>query len=124
MGALFYWLCDCNAIEEVLKYNDSIHQLKRWGQKRLVREFVIIHRLAAVMQDFDGISRYINPLIHQYTITASRLHIEDVAIRPFAYSVDDFIRSSNARHVTTSDALSSSITISSIPSIPTLYCTQ
>ena len=28
-GVLFYWLCDCNEIKEVLKYNDSIHRLKR-----------------------------------------------------------------------------------------------
>ena len=28
-GTLFYWLCDCNAIKDIVKYNGSIHQLKR-----------------------------------------------------------------------------------------------
>ena len=75
------------------------------------------------MQEIDSVSRYINPLVHQYTITASRLHTEDVTIHPFAYSFDVFIRSNITRHVTASDALSISITTSSIPPIPTLYHT-
>ena len=36
-------------------------------------EFVIIHRLAAMMQDVDGVFRFIDPLVHRYTITASLL---------------------------------------------------
>ena len=89
MDTLFYGLCECNAIEEILEYNGSIHQLKRWGcQELLAYEFVIIHCLAAMMQDVDSISRYLDPLVHQYTITASRLHIKDVTIRLFAYSFD------------------------------------
>ena len=27
-GTLVYWICDCNAIKEVIEYNGSIHQLK------------------------------------------------------------------------------------------------
>ena len=73
-----------------------------------------------MMQDIDGVSRYIDPLVHQYAITASRLHIADMTVRLFAYSFDVFIRCNNPRHVTASDALSISITTSSIPSIPTL----
>ena len=64
-GILFYWLCDCNEIKEVLKYNDSIHRLKRWSQELLEYEFVIVHRLAAIMKDVDSISRYIDPLVRQ-----------------------------------------------------------
>ena len=120
---LFYWLYDCNAIIDILEYNDSIQQLKWWSKEILAYEFVIIHCLAATMQDVDGVSRYIDPLLHQYIITASRLHTEDVIIRPFSYSFDVFIRCNNPRHVTASNALSVSITKSSIPSIPTLYYT-
>ena len=73
------------------------------------------------MQDVDGVSRYIDPLVHQYTITASRLRTEEVTIRPFASSFDVFHHCNNTCHVTASDALSISITIASSPSIPTIY---
>ena len=86
-------------------------------------EFVIIHRLAAMIQDSDGVSRYIDPLVHWYTITASRLHAEDVTERPFTYSYDVFHACNNPRHVIASDALSISITITTHPSIPILYHT-
>ena len=76
-----------------------------------------------MMEDVDGISRYIDPLVHQYTIIASRLHTEDVSIRPFAYSVDVFHHCNNQRHVITSNVLSISTTITSIPSIHLLYHT-
>ena len=74
-----------------------------------------------MMQDVDGVSWYIDTLVHQYTINASRLHAEDATIRQFAYSFDIFHRCHNPRHVTAPDALSISITIFSSPSIPTLY---
>ena len=122
-GTLFYWLCDCKAIKEIIEYNGSIHQIKRWSQELLAYEFVIIHRLAAMIQDVDGISRYIDLLVHQHTITTSRLHTEDVTERPFAYSFDVFHRCNNQRHVTASNVLSISITIATNPSIPTLYHT-
>ena len=77
-----------------------------------------------MMQDIDGVSRYIDPLIHRYTITASRLHAEDVTERPFACSYDVFHSCNNPRHVTPSDTLSISITIATHPSIPTLYYTS
>ena len=81
----------------------------------------MIHRSAAMMQDVDGVSWYIYPLVHQFTINASSLHTEDETIRQFAYSFDIFHRCHDPRHVTAPDSLSISITISSSPSIPTLY---
>ena len=74
-----------------------------------------------MIQDVDGVSQYIDPLIHRYTITASRLHTENVTERPFVYSFDVFHRCNNPRHVTASNTLSISITIALNPSIPTLY---
>ena len=75
------------------------------------------------MQEIDSVSRNIDPLVHQYTITASRLHTEDVTIRPFVYSFDVFIRSNSTRHIAASDTLTIFIITSSIPPIPTLYHT-
>ena len=76
-----------------------------------------------MMQDVDGVSRFIDPLVHWYTITASRLHTEDVTERPFVYSYDVFHSCNNPRHVTASDALSISFTIATHPSLPILYHT-
>ena len=84
-------------------------------------EFVIIHRVAAIMKDVDIISRCVDPLVDQYNMTYIRLHSEDVTKRPFAYSFDVFARCTNTRHVSASDALSISITTASITSISALY---
>ena len=74
-----------------------------------------------MIKDGDSVSRYIDPLVYQYIITASRLHKKYVTTRPFAYSFDVFIRCNNSRYVTTSDVLSVSITTSSVTSIPIIY---
>ena len=121
MGYIFYWMFDCNAIKEIIEYDGSIHQLKRWTQELLAYEFVIIHRVATMMKDVDSISRCVDPLVHQYNMTDVRLHSEDVTKRPFAYSYDVFTRCTNPRHITASDALSISITTASITSISALY---
>ena len=63
----FYWLCGCNTIKEILEYNVSIHQLKQWTQKLLAYEFVIIHPVAAIMKDGDGVSRHVDPLFTNTT---------------------------------------------------------
>ena len=74
-----------------------------------------------MMKDVDTISRYVDPLVHQYNMTAPRCQVKDVTKRLFAYRFDIFIRYINPRHVKASDTLSISITISSITSISTLY---
>ena len=47
-------------MKEILEYNGSIHQLNRWIQKLLVYKFIIVHRLAAMIQDVDGVTQYID----------------------------------------------------------------
>ena len=42
----------------------SIHQLTYWSQEYLAYEFGIIHRVNKIMKNIDGLSRYIDPLIH------------------------------------------------------------
>ena len=73
--------------------------------------------------DDDDVSRYVDSLVYQYIINASRLHTEYVTIRQFACIFDVFIRFNNPLHDTTSGALSLSITTLLFPLIPTLYHT-
>ena len=66
--------------------------------------FTIIHRAASMMDDVNGLSRYIDILIHRYPTQASRMHLADIAKRPFAYSFDSFISCSNLRRFSSSDS--------------------
>lgn len=61
LGTIFYWLCDCSAIKEVLEYNGSIHQLKHWFQEILAYEFVCLHYPRKMMKDVDRVCRNIDP---------------------------------------------------------------
>ena len=70
-----------------------------------------------MMIDIDAVSRYVDPLVYQYNMTAARFHIKDVTERTFAYSFDIFIHRTSPRHVKYSDVLSISITTVSITSI-------
>ena len=87
-GILFYWICDCSAIKEVLEYDGSIHRLKRWAQELLAYKFVCIHRPNKMMKDVDSICRHIDPLIHRYLVNASTS--KDILSRSFAYNFDFF----------------------------------
>ena len=53
MGGEFYWICDCIAVKEILEYNGSIHQLRRWSHELLGYEFAIIYRASSMMKDAD-----------------------------------------------------------------------
>ena len=74
-----------------------------------------------MMKDVDGISRYVDPLVRQYNMIVTCLHIDDVTKRPFAYSFDVFISSTNPRHIVSSYVLSISITTESITPNFALY---
>jgi hypothetical protein len=56
-GKHFYWICDCNAVKEVLEYDGNIHQIRRWSQELLGYHFTVIHRPAKMMKDVDALSR-------------------------------------------------------------------
>ena len=74
-----------------------------------------------MMKDFDGLFRYVDPLAHQYKMTATCLHINDVTKRSFVYIFEVLIYCTKPRHFIASGVLSISInTVSSI-SISTLY---
>ena len=91
LSALFYRICDCSSVKEVLEYDGSIHQLKRWTQELMVYEFVCLHRPNKMMKDVDGVCRYIDPLIRRYLFDAAAMRSDDIALRIFAYNFDVFL---------------------------------
>ena len=74
-----------------------------------------------MIKDVDGLSRYVDPLVYQYIITACHLHTEDVTTRPFIYSVDFCIFYNNSYRVAASYPLTISITTSSVTIIRIVY---
>jgi hypothetical protein len=56
-GKHFYWICDCNAVKEVLEYDGNIHQVRRWLQELLGYQFSVIHCPERMMKDVDALSR-------------------------------------------------------------------
>ena len=115
---IFYRICDCNTIKEILEYTGSIYQLCRWSQELFAYDFSIIRRPAKMMKDIDTCSRHINTLIHQYLVSAYSICYSDILFRCYAYSYDVFHHCSNPHHVTASStsliATSSSVTFPSI----------
>ena len=77
-----------------------------------------------MMKNTNGVSRYVDSLLYQYIITASRLYSEDVVTRPFAYNFEVFIRCNKPRHVTVFDAIPISINTLSITSIVSFLIPQ
>ena len=120
-GALFYWLCDCSSVKEVLEYDGSIHKLKRWTQELMVYEFVCLHRPNKMMKDVDGFCRHIDPLIHRYLVDAAVMRSDDIVLRPFPYNFDVFSQCANPRHVSHHDVISDTVIISAVPTPSVLY---
>ena len=102
-GKKFYWFCDCVAVKEISEYTGNIHKLQCWSQELFGYEFAIIHSVASMMKDADGLSRYIDVLIHCYFAQAAHVRADDVVQRPFVYSYDAFNTCSNPRRITTSN---------------------
>ena len=105
----------CIAVNKILEYSRSIHQLRRWSQKRLDYKFAKIHRTSSMMKDVDGLSRHIDVLIYRYLTQARSMHLVDIAKRPFSYSFDSFISCSNPRRVTASNSTITTETYSPLP---------
>ena len=82
-GNKLYLFCDCVAVKEISEYTGNIHQLQRWSQELFGYEFAIIHRVASMMKDVDGLSRHIDIILHRYFAQAARMRADDVAQRPF-----------------------------------------
>jgi hypothetical protein len=89
-GTVFYWICDCSAMKEMLNYDGQIHVVRRWAQELLGHHFAVIHRPACMMQDVDALSRRHDGLVHQCMLHAAHLSAADRARRPCAYDPDAF----------------------------------
>ena len=46
-----------------------------------------------------AVSRYIDPLIHKYLVTAFNMRTDDIQLRPFAYDLDAFFNCFNPHHL-------------------------
>ena len=53
-------------------------------------EFAISYHATSMMKDVDGLRRHIDIIIHRYLVQANRMRVNDVTLRPFAYSYDSF----------------------------------
>ena len=90
-------------IKEILKYCRGIHQLRRWYQDIFGYEFSIIHCIASMMKDVDGLSRYIDPLICRHLVQAYYIPANNNVLRPYDYCRDTFTNCYNSRRITASD---------------------
>jgi hypothetical protein len=88
-GTRFYWMCDCNAIKEILEYEGNIAMVSRWAQELLGYHFTVIHRSARMMVDVDGLTRRFGKPIAEYIMIAHIMSKRDQKMRPEAYR-DDF----------------------------------
>ena len=89
-GHHFYWLCDCNTVQEVLDYDGSIHMIKRWSQELLGYQFSVVHRPAKMMTDVDALGRQFSPDIAEHLRISTLLHSIDKSARNPAYDPATF----------------------------------
>ena len=69
---MFYWICDCSAMKEILNYVGQIHVVRYWAQGLLGYHFAVIHHPARMMVEIDTLSpRYEVLSIRQYMTYAS-----------------------------------------------------
>jgi hypothetical protein len=120
-GALFYWICDCSAVKEVLDYDGPIHVVRRWAQELLGYHFAVIHRPARMMQDVNALSRPSAPLVNQYSTYASLLVATDCSRRPAAYAPSSFpFHSTKCPDILPTPADAASAVSASVSVLPTL----
>ena len=60
-GILFYSLCDCSVVKDILEYNGSILMIKRWAQELLGYQFLGVHQHEKFMRDVDSLNRFYEP---------------------------------------------------------------
>ena len=87
-GTHFYWMCDCNAVREILEYEGNIAMVSRWAQELLGYHFTVIHRSARMMVDVDGLTRRFGKAIAEYVMIAHIMSRRDQKTRPEAYRHD------------------------------------
>ena len=91
LGCLFYWMCDCSAVKEVLEYEGSISYVCRWAQELLGYHFSCVHRSNRMMANVDSLTRRFGKPTAQYLAVAFLLHQNNKEARPSAYDPNNFI---------------------------------
>ena len=91
-GMHFFWLCDCDAVKEILEYDGPIHMCRRWAQELLGYTFTCVHRTSKMMLDVDGIcrGRYHDPLIASHFDIANSNKTLDKQQNPDKYYPSTF----------------------------------
>lgn len=98
-GNKFWWLCDCNAVREVLDYSGTIHMISRWAQELLGYDFEVVHRSATMMRDVDSMTRRYGEQYATHLMIAASLRAMDIISRPLAYCPSKFpIRPTRIKH--------------------------
>ena len=73
------------------------------------------------MNGMYAVSRYIDPLIHKYLVTAFNMRTDDIRLRPLSYNFDVFLHCSNPRHVCDTYILLEHTTVSIVPTPHIFY---
>ena len=73
------------------------------------------------MNGMYAVSRYIDPLIHKYLVTAFNMRTDDIRLRPLSYNFDVSLHCSNFRHIYDTDLLPEHTTVSTVPTPLVLY---
>ena len=98
-GKVFYWMCDCTAVKEILEYFGPVHQLQRWSQELMGYEYAFIHRPARMIRDVDDLSRRSGKCVAAYLLQTGQMRDRDIVDRPAAYSFDYFMQSPRPQRV-------------------------
>ena len=69
----------------------------------------------------DGVCRHIDPLIHRYLVDAAAMRSDDMALRPFAYTLMFFSQCANIRHFSHHDVISDTVSVSVVTTPSVLY---
>ena len=96
---LFYWIWKFSIVQDILEYNGSSHQLRRWCQELVEYNFAVINRSARMMRDVDALSRQFGNVITLHVIQAHLMRSRFIFARSLAYSLDHFHSSSKPQRV-------------------------
>ena len=96
---MFYWMCDCTAVKEILEYDGGSHQLRRWCQELMGYHFTVVHRCARMMWDVDALTRRFGKAVTLYCMQAHLMRSQDKLSRPFAYDFNHFHSTSKPQKV-------------------------
>jgi hypothetical protein len=85
-GGHFFWLCDCDAVKDVVHYHGPLPHIKRWAQELLGYNVTVLHRSKCFMRDVDALNcRYGDELLTEYMVKSAALHNASIREHPESY---------------------------------------